>query len=266
MFTWFSKQKRKKLTQAPFPRTWEGILDRNMAVYRRLNDQERLHLRGLVQIFMAEKHWEGCGGMTLTDEIKVTIAAHACLLILNIPGSFYDNVETILVYPSDVILPEQRIGFFENVLEPVDYGYPISGQAIQQGPVLLVWDRVSEDIHQDGTGFNVVYHEFAHKLDMEDGTADGTPRLRDRAEYRDWVQTCTREYLRLLKDIEKGKRSFLDEYGATDEAEFFAVATEQFFDRPRHLFASAPELYRVLKNFYRQDPVKREKIFFSRND
>jgi Mlc titration factor MtfA (ptsG expression regulator) len=114
-----------------------------------------------------------------------------------------------------------------------------------------------EQGRQSSAGGNVVYHEFAHKLDMQDGAADGTPRLRDRAEYRDWVKTCSREYLRLIQDVEKGRRTFLDEYGATDEAEFFAVATEQFFCRPQQMIKSAPELYRVLKEFYRQDPAAR---------
>jgi Mlc titration factor MtfA (ptsG expression regulator) len=107
------------------------------------------------------------------------------------------------------------------------------------------------------SGHNVIYHEFAHKLDMLDGAADGTPPLRDRAEYRDWVLTCSREYLRLKHDTEKGKKSFLNAYGATNEAEFFAVATEQFFDQPRLMIEHAPDLYRVLQEYYRQDPSER---------
>jgi hypothetical protein len=121
---------------------------------------------------------------------------------------------------------------------------------------------VLESIRYAGSGYNVVYHEFAHKLDMQDGLADGTPQLQGRAKYRDWVKTCSREYLRLLKDVEKGKETFLDEYGATNEAEFFAVATEHFFDQPRPMIQHAPELYRVLKEFYNQDPANRVKNFF----
>ncbi|MEN6639498.1 MAG: M90 family metallopeptidase, partial [Smithella sp.] len=129
-------------------------------------------------------------------------------------------------------------------------------------PLILVWNAVLESIRYAGSGYNVVYHEFAHKLDMQDGLADGTPQLQCRAKYRDWVKTCSREYLRLLKDVEKGKETFLDEYGATNEAEFFAVATEHFFDQPRPMIQHAPELYRVLKEFYNQDPAKRVKNFF----
>ena len=261
MLNWFTNRRRRKLTQEPFPAAWEEIIYRNTAFWRGLNDDERRRLCELVQVFIAEKLWEGCGGIKLTDEIRVTISAQACLLILNLTHNYYKNVESIILYPSTLVLPERKPGFFETVLEPLEPAYPISGQAFQQGPLILAWDAVLVGIRQAGSGYNVVYHEFAHKLDMQDGVADGTPRLRDRGEYRDWVKTCSREYLRLLNDVEKGRRTFLDEYGAKDEAEFFAVATEHFFDQPLSLIKSAPELYRVLKNYYRQDPVKRaEKI------
>ena len=257
MFNWFAKHRRRKLTEAPFPLEWENIIRRNAGFYPLLNEEERRRLHEMIQVFIAEKFWEGCGGLELTAEMKVTIAAMACLLILNIPHTYYENVETILVYPDDVVLPERRLGFFENALEPLEAEGPVTGQACEQGPLILVWDAVLQSIEEAGCGYNVVYHEFAHKLDMQDGLADGTPRLSNRERYRDWVKTCTREYLKLLKDVEKGKRTFLDEYGATDEAEFFAVATEHFFDQPGQMLKAAPDLYRVLKDFYRQDPAKR---------
>ena len=262
MFDWFAKKRRQKLLEAPFPPDWEDMIRRNMSHYCMMDDVERKHLRELIQVFIAEKSWEGCGGLELTNEIRVTISAQACLLLLNLPHDTYENVETIIVYPSDVILPERKLGFFETTLEPFDPDYPVSGQAFKQGPVILVWDAVLQGGRHAEYGFNVVYHEFAHKLDMQDGAADGTPRLRDRAEYRDWVKTCSREYLRLLKDVEKGKRTFLDEYGATDEAEFFAVATEHFFNQPSQMIESAPELYRVLKEYYRQDTAMRARKYF----
>jgi len=125
-------------------------------------------------------------------------------------------------------------------LEPIEDSLPIIGQAFQQGPVIIIWDAALHDGRHPESGHNVVYHEFAHKLDMLDGAADGTPPLWNRTEYRDWVQICSREYLRLRHDVEHGKDTFINAYGATSEAEFFAVATEQFFDRPllikkRHL-------------------------------
>jgi hypothetical protein len=222
-----------------------------------LDDAERSHLRALVQVFIAEKDWEGCGGLELTDEIRVTISAQACLLLLGLPHNYYQNVETIIVYPSTVIPPQRKLGFFETALVPIEESHPIIGQAFQQGPVIIIWDAALHDGRHPELGHNVVYHEFAHKLDMLDGAADGTPSLRDRAEYRDWVQTCSREYLRLKHDAEHGRKSFLNAYGATNEAEFFAVATEQFFDQPSLMIKHAPDLYRVLKEYYRQDPALR---------
>jgi len=257
LFSWLANRRRKKLLQEPFPQAWEDIIQRNVAHYCMLDDIERSHLRALVQVFIAEKDWEGCGGMELTDDIRVTISAQACLLLLGLPHNYYQNVETIIVYPSTVVPPQRKIGFFETALAPVEDSHPIIGQAFQKGPVIIIWDAALHGGRHPELGHNVVYHEFAHKLDMLDGAADGTPLLRDRAEYRDWVQTCSREYLRLKHDAEQGKKSFLNAYGATSEAEFFAVATEQFFDQPSLMIKNSPDLYRVLKEYYLQDPALR---------
>lgn len=222
-----------------------------------LDAGERSHLRSLVQVFIAEKNWEGAGGLQITDEIRVTISAQACLLLLGLQHNFYKNVESIVVYPSTVIAPQRKLGFFENTLTPVHSEQPILGQAFLHGPVIVIWDAALRSGRHPQSGHNVIYHEFAHKLDMLDHTADGTPLLHSSDAYRDWVQTCSREYLRLKHDILKGKKSFLNAYGSTNEAEFFAVATEQFFDQPERMLNQAPDLYRVLKAYYRQDPVAR---------
>ena len=257
MFPWFIARRRKKLTQAPFPSSWEDTIRGNVTHYCMLKDAERANLRTLLQVFIAEKHWEGAGGLELTDEIRVTISAQACLLLLGLPHDYYRNVDTIIVYPSTVVPPQRKPGFFDHTAAPVAMEHPIIGQAFRQGPVIIIWDAALHGGRHPELGHNVVYHEFAHKLDMLDGATDGTPPLRDRDEYHDWVQTCSREYLRLKHDTEKGRKSFLNSYGATNEAEFFAVATEQFFDRPRSMIEHAPELYRVLKEYYRQDPLER---------
>lgn len=257
MFGWFINRRRKKLIEASFATDWEDILQHNVAHYRMLDETERAHLRALVQVFIAEKYWEGCGGLRLTDEIRVTISAQACLLLLGLPHNYYQNVLTILVYPSTVVPPPRKLGFFETALTPMEQAFPIIGQALRQGPVIIIWDAALHGGRHPEIGHNVVYHEFAHKLDMLDGAVDGTPPLNNRTEYRDWVRTCSREYLRLRQDAEHGRRSFLNDYGATSEAEFFAVATEQFFDQPQFLIQNAPDLYRVLKAYYRQDPVRR---------
>ena len=257
MFDWFSERRRKKLTQAPFPSLWEEIIRHNVAHYCMLAEDERAHLRALIQVFIAEKNWEGAGGLELDDEIRVTIAAQACLLVLGLPHNYYRNVQSIIVYPSTVVPPQRKRGSFENTVGPVEIELPILGQAFQQGPVIVVWDAALRGGRHPELGHNVIYHEFAHKLDMIDDAADGTPPLRDRAEYRDWVLICSREYQRLRHDAAKGRKSFLDAYGATNEAEFFAVATEQFFDQPQLMLEHAPDLYRVLQEYYRQNPAGR---------
>jgi Mlc titration factor MtfA (ptsG expression regulator) len=257
MFHWFRERRRKKLTQAPFPSSWEEIIRRNVAHYCMLEDTERAHLRALIQVFIAEKNWEGAGGLELDDEIRVTISAQACLLLLGLPHNYYQNVQSIVVYPSTVVPPQRKRGSFDQTIAPVDIEQPILGQAFLQGPVIVVWDAALHGGRHPELGHNIIYHEFAHKLDMLDGAADGTPPLRNRAEYRDWILICSREYQRLKHDTAMGKTSFLKAYGATSEAEFFAVATEQFFDQPRFMIEQAPDLYRVLQAYYHQNPSER---------
>lgn len=257
MPSWFTKRRRAKLINAPFPPEWEEIIRRNVAHYCMLEGSEQARLRGLVQVFIVEKSWEGAGGLELTDEIRVTISAQACLLLLGLPHNYYRNVMSIVVYPSTVVPPQHRPGFFENPTAPLAVSQPIIGQAFMQGPVIIIWDAALRAGRHPESGHNVIYHEFAHKLDMLDGAADGTPQLRSRAEYRDWVRICSREYLRLKDDVQEGRPSYLRDYAATNEAEFFAVATEQFFDQPLLMVKHAPDLYRVLREYYHQDPAGR---------
>jgi len=257
MFHWIRDHHRTEVLKRSFPLEWEAIMRANVVHYEVLDDAERERLRETMKVFIDEKQWEGCGGLDLTDEIRVTIAAQACLLLLGLPHDYYRNVESILVYPSTVGVPERQPGVFEIITGPVQASVPILGQAFAQGPVILVWDAVLHGARHPEQGHNVVYHEFAHKLDMLDGTADGTPPLFDHDQLAEWVTVCSSEFLRLRHLTEKGNKTFLDAYGATNEAEFFAVATEEFFDRPRALHKHAPDLYRVLSSYYRQDPVER---------
>jgi Mlc titration factor MtfA (ptsG expression regulator) len=257
MFDWFRNRRRKKLTQAVFPPAWDDIIRRNVAHDAMLTDAERAQLRALIQVFIAEKQWEGAGGLEVDDEILVTISAQACLLLLGLPHNYYRNVQSIVVYPTTVVPPQRQPGFFERPSIQADRQSPILGQAFLQGPVIIIWDAALREGRHPTSGHNVIYHEFAHKLDMLDGTADGMLPLSNRDEYRDWIDICSREYLRLKNDAEKGRKSFLNAYGATNEAEFFAVATEQFFDQPRALIKQAPDLYRVLQEYYQQETYQR---------
>lgn len=259
MLEWWHERKRAKILATPFPAEWEAHLVRNVAHYARLDDEQRARLRELVQVFIAEKHWEGCGGLTLTDEMRVTIAAQACLLVLELPHRMYREVESIFVYPGVVKRPEQAQGVFMRSRDLIAQGaVALAGEAHVRGPVVLAWDRVLRGGQRPCDGENLVYHEFAHKLDMLDGSPDGTPPLRNREELQRWVAACEAAFLELQRRTARGEPTLLDSYGATNEAEFFAVATEHFFDRPGELRRVLPDLYQVLASFYRQDPAEQE--------
>lgn len=258
MFDWWRERKREQILAQPFPEEQRAVLRRNVGHYARLHADEQQRLRDLVQVFVAEKHWEGCGGLSLNDEMKFTIAAQACMLILELPHRLYENVESIFVYPSAVLRPEQEQGVFVRSPGLVASG-PIAllGEAHVRGPVVLAWDRVLRDGRAARDGHNLVYHEFAHKLDMVDGSPDGTPPLVSREQRERWREVCERAFLELRRRTQRGERTFIDDYGSTNEAEFFAVVTEHFFDQPRALQKAQPELYDVLSAFYRQDPASR---------
>ena len=199
-----------------------------------------------------EKDWEGCGGLEMTDEIRVTIAAQACLLILNIEHEYYRRVTSILVYPAAYkTMPSRgRDGVIRE-------GQANLGEAWLRGPVVLSWDDARRGALDPKDGHNLVFHEFAHKLDMLDGAADGTPPLADQETLRQWVQTMTREFAALRDAAERGRKTVLDTYGATNPAEFFAVATECFFEKARQLRQRHPAVYELLKDYYQQDPAER---------
>jgi Mlc titration factor MtfA (ptsG expression regulator) len=168
-------------------------------------------------------------------------------------------VESIFVYPSTVVRPEQPAGVFVQPRSLLPSA-PVAlyGEAHARGPVVLAWDRVLRDGKRERDGHNLVYHEFAHKLDMLDGDADGTPPLSSSAERERWQEVCERVFLDLRARTQRGEQTFIDDYGATNEAEFFAVVTEHFFDQPGALRQQEPALYEVLSAFYRQDPAARE--------
>jgi MtfA peptidase len=256
MFDWWRERKREKILQSSFPEQHLAVLERNVKHYLRLDPDGQKRLRDLVQIFIAEQRWEGCGGLTLTDEMKVTIAAQACLLVLELPQQHYDNLEAILVYPSTVLRPEARNGVFVHSGELVPSGpLALLGEAHHHGPVILAWDRVLRDGRRPNDGHNLVYHEFAHKLDMLDGHADGTPPLHSRELRQHWHDVFEAAFLELRERADRGEPTFIDAYGATNEAEFFAVVTEHFFDQPEELREENAELYAALSAFYRQDPA-----------
>ncbi|TPV96885.1 MAG: zinc-dependent peptidase [Myxococcales bacterium FL481] len=257
MLSWLRDRRRQAILETPFPTHWDGIMGRNVPHVTWLSSPERQHLRELVQVFVAEKRWEGAGGLTLTDEVRVTIAAQACLLILGLEHELYRRVESIVVYPSTVVPRRREPSVLSTAVRLADQPMPILGQAFVRGPVILVWDAVRSGGRDPVDGKNVVYHEFAHKLDMLTGHADGVPPLADRETYHRWVSALTHEYDQLQQRFERGRSTFLDAYALTNGAEFFAVATEFFFERPETMARDHTVMYEVLQAFYRQDPAAR---------
>ncbi len=257
MFGFFKRRRRQRLRSAPFPAAWLEIIEKNVRFYALLPDADRQELQGLVQIFLAEKSFEGCGGLELTDEIKVTIAAQACLLLLHRETDIYPRLITILVYPSAYVARSvESIGSHTGGHLVLEGEMHRLGESSSNGIVVLSWDDVKAGASDFDDGQNLVLHEFAHQLDGEDGALNGAPLLDQPGQYVAWARVLNDEYERLRRASHLGRSSVLDEYGASDPAEFFAVATECFFEKPRILRKRHPELYEELKSFYRQDPAQ----------
>lgn len=257
LFRWVRDHRRKKILEAPFQDAWQSAIESNVAHWCYLDDEEREHLRELTHVFIEEKRWEGAGGLELTEEMKATIAADACLLILSLEHDFYQGVLSIVVYPSAVRPPKRKLGSFEMGIQPIEQPGVRLGEAWVRGPVILAWDSVLSGTRNARDGVNLVFHEFAHKLDMLSGAADGVPPLPDDVSHSDWVTALQAEYDALEDEAKRGKKSFLDRYALTNGAEFFAVATEHFFEEPHKMQRDHAEMYRVLAAFYQQDPAAR---------
>lgn len=253
LFRWLTERRRARLLEKEFPGAWLEYLRANVKQYALLDEQEQKHLRDLVQVFIAEKHWEGCGGLELTEEMQVTIAANACVMILARDHDLLKEIETILVYPSGVVLPDQQAGFFDGRPRVVGEGTDVLGLAHAGGPMVLAWDSVIEGSRNSNDGRNLVIHEVAHEIDFLDGAADGTPPLDTAEQRRTWARACSEAYL-AHKD---GSENVLRDYATTNEAEFFAVASEMFFERPKRIANELPALYAVLRDFYGLDLAAR---------
>ncbi|GMU94183.1 MAG: hypothetical protein AMXMBFR4_32410 [Candidatus Hydrogenedentota bacterium] len=252
MFRWYKRRRRARIREQPFPDEWESILQRNVPYYNWLPPDLQSEMRGLVQIFIDEKNIEGCGGLELTDEIRVTVAAHACTLLLRREHDCYPNVRSVLVYPDEFVVPGD-VPIDEN--EFLDEDDARIGESWEFGVVIVAWKPLLRAIRRPHEGMNVVLHEFAHQLDIEDGVTDGVPFFDDDDANKEWADVMSGAYEQLWRDIERNRDTFIDEYGATNPAEFFAVLTETFFERPHTLQRRHPELYEVLQNYYRQDPA-----------
>lgn len=253
MLNWFRNRRRKKILAGGFPNEWETILSENVRHDASLRPEQRQRLREITQILVAEKNWEGCRGLELTDEIKVTIAAQAALMVLGLKDVYFDHVLSILVYPDSYIAQGVRTNRAGVVIEG---GQARQGEAWWRGPVILSWSDSLAGGRGESPGHNLVIHEFAHQLDMMNGRSiDGVPPLDSREQLSRWLEIMRREHARLVTDCRRGRRGVIDCYGATNPAEFFAVLSEAFFERSHLLQAHRPDLYEVLRDFYHVDPV-----------
>ncbi|MGM0774857.1 MAG: zinc-dependent peptidase [Pseudomonadota bacterium] len=241
---------REKQLQKPFPTHWRKLLQAQVPAYNRLHPNLRQQLEQHVQLFLAEKSFYGCDGFAIDDIVRLTIAGHACLLIVARNFSDFDEVSSILVYPD-----AYHVKALESDGIVVSESNQIrSGEASSHGQVVLAWTQCEEGAVNPAGHHNVILHEFAHQLDYLDGTADGAPPLSGE-QARRWQETMTRAYEHLRHSLRHHTKPWLDPYGATEPAEFFAVLTETFFQQPGHLKEQQPEVYDVLCGFYRLDPV-----------
>ncbi len=247
---WLRGRRRKRLMQVPFPDDWLKIIERNVLYFHCLSPEEQRKLLGLVRVFLAEKRFEGCGGLEITDEILLTIAAQACILLLNLDADFYPKLRSILVYPNAFVAPIVSRHPEGTVSEGPQARL---GESWSQGNVVLSWGDVLRGTMNRGDGRNVVIHEFAHQLDSETGVCNGAPLLPSPSMYEEWSRVFGREYQALVDSAEQGRITVIDKYGATSPAELFAVVTECFFEKPLELESSHPELYEQLRTYYGQD-------------
>ena len=243
--------RRQRIRQKPFPDAWRDTLKRRVPFVRALPADLQLQLKKHIQVFIAEKSFIGCAGQAITDEVRVTIAAQACLLLLNGPDTYYPGMRQILVYPGSFVVNREHtdsIGVAHHARQV------LAGESWSQGQVVLSWLDTLAGAAIPDDGQNVVIHEFAHQLDQETGIANGAPVLARRAHYARWSQVLGAEFKRLKGNIALQQETLFSDYGASDPAEFFAVISEVFFEQPTRMADEHPELYQQLALFYGLDP------------
>jgi Mlc titration factor MtfA (ptsG expression regulator) len=248
----WSNWRRARVLREPFPAAWREILRQRMPYFRRLPPDLQLQLKKHVQWLLAETPFIGCRGLEITDEVRVLVAAQAALLLLNRGAGRFRGLRQVLIYPGPFIVdrPVNTGGVTQ------DARRVLAGESWQQGQLILSWDDVLAGAADPDDGRNVVIHEFAHRLDQETGAANGAPWLGARRErYARWSQVLGAAYTRLQQQLAEGAEPWLDPYGATDPAEFFAVLSETFFENPVLLAQADLDLYRELAEFYRVDPL-----------
>ena len=245
------KRRRALAVLKPFPEEWNTILRKRVPLFFKLPESLRQKLIRHINIFLEEKDFIGCQGIEIDDEIRVTIAAQACMLIMNRDSTDYEKLRTIYIYPSAYITKQKQMTASGVMVE--NEGVNL-GESWSSGQVVLSWESTKHGAMNMKDGQNVVMHEFAHQLDQESGSADGCPILDQSTSYFTWGEVLGEEYNELLERTNKHRKSVMDNYGATNAAEFFAVATETFFEKPAQMKRKHPELYEELKDYYHLAP------------
>lgn len=243
---------RARLRAQPFPAPWRQVLQR-LPFVQRLPADLQMQLKAHIQVFLAEKPFIACGDITLTDAMRVTIAAQACMLLLNRDVGYYPSLRQILVYPGPFVVARAHpVG--AGVMQ--DLRQVLSGESWSQGQVVLSWQDVEHGVADPDDGRNVVIHEFAHQLDQEGGQANGAPALGSRRSYRDWSRVFGNEFAALQRRVASGEGGgLLSDYGATNPGEFFAVASEAFFEQAQRMAREHPALFDQLRQYYCVDPL-----------
>lgn len=246
------RARRNRLFQEPLSPDQITILENNVPLYTRLPKELRESLQGCINYFLDEKVFIGREGLEITDEVRLIVAANACLLIVNTRKKRFPGFETILVYPDTYIAREVS---YDGLVEIHKYSTR-AGESWYRGPIVLSLTDVVRGSSNKQDGHNVVLHEFAHKLDEENEGMDGLPVLRENAHYKEWAEVLTLEYDEFLDRVDQGKNKVIDEYGAVSASEFFAVATESFFEKPEQMRKRLPELYQQLQTLYGLHPAE----------
>lgn len=237
---------REQLLAEPFPKEWRAWLSEQMAHYPLLTSGERTRLENDARVLIAEKTWEGCDGLKVTEMMKLTVAAQAALLLLGLEHDYFSRVASIVLFPSAFELPAESWQ---------ERGGLALGRAVDYGTVFLSWETVLTETRDPACGHNLVIHEFAHQLDFLDGYTNGAPDLRSREQTQRWHRIMQGSFQRLRRALQQGQRTFLGNYAATNPTEFFSVVSEKFFSQPVELRQNHPELFDILAEFYRVDTV-----------
>lgn len=246
------ESRRRWLRSRPFPHAWRAILRQRVPQVRLLPVDLQLQLKKHMQVFIAEKIFIGCDGLEVTDDMRVTIAAQACLLLLNRRSGYFPELREILVYPSAFAVRRSST----DAAGVVHEGRAVHlGESSSRGHVVLSWDDVVRGAADAFDGHNVVIHEFAHQLDQENGDANGAPPMIGRRRVERWTRVFNDAYDRLHRQLQGETAPALNAYGASSPAEFFAVASEAFFERPQHLADAFPDLFGELRRYYRVNPL-----------